>query len=479
MFGRVLLIARILTGYEYEYECEKYTLDRLNLVTGGGVNMTLCSESHNRKSKIGFMALVIMLLLCFGGESSVFAGTRPKPCDLALVNATIATMDIKHPNAQALAVRGDKIISVGTNEDIRPYIGPSTRVLDLSGKFVMPGFIDGHAHLLLYGQSKMELDLKKAKDWNEIIHIVGESVRKARPGQWIVGSGWHQEKWDKVPSPQIEGYPTDDSLNEVSPNNPVLLTHASGHALFANAKARELAGVSRDTKDPEGGRILRNTGGNPEGVFFDSAQSLIESAHQESLAKRTPEQIETESREAISLAVNDCLTKGVTSFQDAASSFKDIDLFKKLVDEDNLGIRLWVMIHEDNKALAKNLARYRIIRYGKSKLTVRAIKKFMDGALGSMSSQRATYSKRPDSPSRTISSFAFMPLGTAPTGKRSTFMKPYSRRTRDWTANSCVGASSTPNSLILLTSHDLDGLGSSRPCRPSTAPRTARGFRSG
>jgi hypothetical protein len=163
----------------------------------------------------------------------------------------------------------------------------------------------------------------------------------------------------------------------------VLLTHASGHALFANARARELAGVTNATADPQGGRILRDSLGNPTGVFFDAAQNLIAKAHDESLARRTPEQREAQSREAIRLAVQDCLSKGVTSFQDAASSFRDIDLYKRLVGENNLGIRLWAMIHEDNAALSKNLSRYRIIDYGDRRLTVRAVKKFVDGALGS------------------------------------------------------------------------------------------------
>ena len=97
--------------------------------------------------------------------------------------------------------------------------------------------------------------------------IVRESALKAKPGEWIIGSGWHQEKWNRVPSSVIDGYPADDALSKVTPDNPVLLTHASGHALIANAKARELAGVTRATEDPKGGKILRDPKGNPTGVF--------------------------------------------------------------------------------------------------------------------------------------------------------------------------------------------------------------------
>jgi predicted amidohydrolase YtcJ len=360
--------------------------------------MILHDGSYERDFQRGFKTLLIVLLLFLAGANSVSYATQPEPGDLVLVNGTIATVDTERPVAQALAVRGDKITAVGTNEVIRPYVGTSTRVLDLTGKFAMPGFIEGHAHLLLLGKSKTQLDLAKAKNWDEIVSIVQERVRKVKPGEWILGSGWHQEKWDKPPSPITEGYPTDDGLNKVSPDNPVLLAHASGHALFANAKARELAGVTLETKDPEGGRILRDSSGHPTGVLFDTAQDLIAKAHEESLAKRTLEQIEAQSREAIRLAVKDCLSKGITSFHDAASSFRDIDLYKKLADENNLGIRLWVMIHEDNKDLAENLPRYRIIGYGDRRLTVRAVKKVMDGALGSQTAWLLEpYSDHPNS----------------------------------------------------------------------------------
>ena len=341
---------------------------------------------------------IILVLLTIAG-CSLFAGERREnPADMVIVNGRIATVDKNQPEAEALAIRGDTIIAVGSPDRVRPLIGPSTKVLDIKGMFAMPGFIEGHGHLIFLGRSKMELDLTKAANWDEIVSIVKERVQKAKPGEWIFGFGWHQEKWNKVPLPNIEGYPTDEALNAVSPDNPVVLTHASGHALFANAKARETAGVNRKTPDPQGGRILRDSKGNPTGVFFDAAEGLIRDTHEKSLARRAPEQVEAEDREAIRLAVQDCLSKGITSFQDAASSFQDIDLYKRLVDENQLGIRLWAMIHENNAALSENLARYKIIDYGDKRLTVRAIKKFADGALGSHTAwMLEPYSDLPDS----------------------------------------------------------------------------------
>lgn len=335
---------------------------------------------HTRKYNL--LSIFFALILVAAGSPGA-CGQKAEPADLVLINGKIVTVDEKQPEAEAIAIRKDTIVAVGTRDEIDRYIGNSTRLLDIRGMVAMPGFIDGHGHLLLLGRSKMELDLTKAGNWDRIVSMVEENVRKAGPGQWILGSGWHQEKWNKGPSPEIEGYPTDDALNKVSPENPVLLTHASGHALFANLRARELAGVTKDTRDPKGGRILRDSSGNPAGVFFDAAEHLIIKAHEEALAKRTPEQVEAQSHEAVGLAVDDCLSKGITSFQDASSSFRDIDRYERLAERNELGIRLWVMIHEHNEDLAENLARYKIINLGDKRLTVRAIKKFMDGALGS------------------------------------------------------------------------------------------------
>jgi predicted amidohydrolase YtcJ len=327
--------------------------------------------------------ILMLTLLSFAAFFSYSCGRESESADMVLLNGKVVTMDEGQPVTEALAIRGDSIVSVGSNVDIRRHIGESTRVVDIGGMLAIPGFIDGHGHLLMLGRSKMNLDLSKAKGWDEIVSIVEDKIRKSKPGEWIIGSGWHQEKWDRTPSPELEGYPTDETLSGISPKNPVLLKHASGHALFANAEARRIAGVTKETADTEGGRILRDSKGNPMGVFFDTAQRLISKAHRDSLATRAPEEVEAYSREAMRLAVQECLTKGVTSFQDASSSFQSIELYKKLVEEKGLGIRLWVMVSESNKELRENLARYRIIDFGDKRLTVRAVKKFMDGALGS------------------------------------------------------------------------------------------------
>lgn len=307
---------------------------------------------------------------------------KPEPADLVLMNGKIVTVDPAKPEAQALAVWGDRIAAVGTNREIKPYIGPETQAIDLEGKLAIPGFIDAHGHFTSIGQAKLSLDLVKVKNWDEIVAMVKEAAQKAKPGEWIIGRGWHQEKWDKTPEPNVDGLPFHHALSKVSAQNPVLLTHASGHSCIANAKAMELAGITKNTKDPRGGEIVRDSAGNPIGVFRETAQGLLRRALSSYLVSRTPEQVKADERRVIELAAQECLSKGLTGFYDAGSSFETIDLFKEFAEEGRLGIRLWVMIREDNESLKKHLSDYRIIRLGNNHLTVRAIKRLIDGALG-------------------------------------------------------------------------------------------------
>ncbi len=310
-------------------------------------------------------------------------GARVEPADLVLDNGKIVTVDPAKPEARAIAIRGDVIAAVGTDEEIKPYIGPSTKVIDLAGTLAVPGFIESHGHFTSLGETKMELDLTRAANWDEIVAMVAEAAKTAKPGEYILGRGWHQEKWDKVPVPNVERFPLHNGLSKVSPNNPVLLTHASGHAIFANAKAMELAGITRRTPDPPGGDILHDAQGNLVGVFRETAEELVSKALEEARSKRTPQEVEAEERKIVDLAAQDCLSKGITTFFDAGQPFHTVDLYKRMVDEGRLDLRLWVMLREDNEALAKNLAKYRMVEYGNKRLTVRAIKRLVDGALGS------------------------------------------------------------------------------------------------
>ena len=190
----------------------------------------------------------------------------------------------------------------------------------------------------------MNLELMNTKSWNEIVQMVAQAVEKAKPGQWIIGRGWHQEKWSSTPQPNVEGFPTHASLDKVSPNNPVILTHASGHASFANQKALELSGVTAPTQNPEGGEILKDKSGNPTGLLRETASRLIKRGAGEPTP--TAEETEARGRRALELADEEVVSKGITSFQDAGSSFELIDRVKRLIDEGKMRVRLWMMVRE-------------------------------------------------------------------------------------------------------------------------------------
>ncbi len=324
------------------------------------------------------LTLGVGLLLCLAA-----CGKREEPAEQVLLNGKIITMDLSKPEVQALAIRAGKIVACGTDKEIKRFVGPSTEVLDLRGRLAVPGFIDSHAHLAGIGRSLLELDLSGARKWDEIVGMVEEAATRARPGDWILGRGWHQEKWNSKPTPNIEGFPLHDSLSKASPQNPVLLTHASGHATYANARAMELAGIKNNTPNPPGGEILHDAKGRPIGVFRETASDLIWGALDEAQKRRSPEQAEAEARKEVALAIRECLSKGITTLHDAGASFQEIDLYKRLADEGKLGLRLYVMMSDGNRSLAANAARYRIINYGNNHLTVRAVKRYMDGALGS------------------------------------------------------------------------------------------------
>jgi len=306
-----------------------------------------------------------------------------RPADLVLRGGKVVTVDEARPEAEALAVAGDAIVAIGSNEDIQRYVGPATRVIDLRGALATPGFIDAHAHFTGVGEAARNLKLATAKNWDEIVRMVAEAAKTARPGEWILGRGWHQEKWSEVPSPNVEGFPLHEALSRVSPNNPVWLTHASGHAGFANALAMKMAEVTKTTPDPAGGKILRDTDGNATGLFNERAQSIVGDALARDRATRTPAQVEGDLRTVIDLASRESLSKGLTTVTDAGSPPSTIDVMKKVVDEGKLPLRVWMMLRETPDKLASDMPKYRVVNYGDKRFTVRGIKRAIDGALGS------------------------------------------------------------------------------------------------
>ena len=320
-------------------------------------------------------SFVARFLLPCAALAFAACGEPVEPADLVLLGGTVVTGDDSIPDGQALAARGGRIVAVGTDKDIRRYVGDATEVVDLAGHTAVPGLIEGHAHYSGVGQAQLQLDLTTVANWDEIVAMVQAAVAQAQPGELITGRGWHQEKWDRRPEPNVDNLPLHAALSAVSPDNPVILTHASGHATLANAKAMELSGITRATKDPEGGEIVRDAAGNPIGAFRETASGLLRGARQ-SAAPQDP-------RRVLLLAQEEAFSKGITSFHDAGTGFGTVDLMKQMVDDGSLKIRLYVMLSASNGELAEKMDAYRMVGYGDNRLTVRAIKRLMDEALGS------------------------------------------------------------------------------------------------
>ena len=307
----------------------------------------------------------------------IYIGCESNKADLIIENGIIYTMDDFNPIAESVAVRSGKIIGVGSNYYIQSFIGNNTKVLDLKGATMVPGLIEGHGHFMGLGYAKMRLDLSTVSSYDELVDMVSGAVAEAKPGEWILGRGWHQSKWEPVPVPLVKGFQTHDKLSAISPNNPVWLTHASGHAAFGNAKAMELAGVTSETEFGFGGEIIKDLRGNPTGVFNERAQGLVS------------QYVETEgednsSQRALELAVQACLENGITSFQDASSGSNSINAYREGLSSNSLRIRLYVMLTSRDPDLLKEwYKKGPEIGTGNDYLTIRSIKLNTDGALGS------------------------------------------------------------------------------------------------
>jgi predicted amidohydrolase YtcJ len=331
-----------------------------------------------RNRRLGFVVVLIALF------TVLFVVNRRQrqtveTADLILINGKIVTVDDHAPAASWLAIHGDRITALGTEpKGFTRLVGDATQIVDLGGALTIPGLIESHGHFTGLGQSKTVLDLTKARSWEEIVALVAEAAAAAKPGDWILGRGWHQDKWDRVPEPNVDGLPVHTALSKATPENPVLLTHASGHSSLANAKAMELSKITATTTNPDGGEIIRDAAGNAIGAFLETAQSLVryEAGHY------TPEEAVALTRKLVELASRECLVYGVTTFHDAGAMFGTIDVYKKMAEEGALPVRLYVMLSAGNKGLAERGAATRMIGVVDNHLTVRTVKRLIDGALG-------------------------------------------------------------------------------------------------
>lgn len=342
-----------------------------------------CSHLPTALRPPALLPLALLALL----PASACSPERPA-ADLVLRGGTVATMDSARPHAEALAVRADTVVAVGSSGEIDDWIGSETRVLELEGRFAMPGFVESHGHFMGFGDFATQVDLMGTSSWREIVAAVDSAAGAAEPGQWIRGRGWHQEKWERTPERTVRGFPVHDALSRAAPDHPVLLTHASGHAAIVNARALELAGIGPDTEAPPGGEILRDEQGRATGVLVDEAESLVLEAWRASLAELSAEERRARRRRQAELAARRAVRHGVTTFHDQGADRETLALYRRLADEGALPLRLYAMVGQ-GEVTAEQAAWLDSIRdasLADDRLAVRSIGEVSaDGALGSRS----------------------------------------------------------------------------------------------
>lgn len=310
--------------------------------------------------------------------------TEGAKADLILFHAYVYPVTGDPIENGAVLISKGKILAIGQSDSLRKeWKNAVSQTIDCQGGFLMPGFIEGHGHFSSMGFNLINVDLMETHSWNEIIDSVAIRVSNAKPGEWITGRGWHQEKWRVPVDRNVNGYPYNDLLSRISPNNPVLLGHASGHSLIANEAAMKIAGISKETPDPVGGHIVRDNSGIALGVFEERAMDLIKKPYQEHLNNLA----ELEKRDlwlkAISKSQIECLKHGITTFEDAGATIKEINWYNHLAKHDSLDLRLWVMVRHEYDTLKELMSNFPIIRSGSDMFTCNAIKTYIDGALGS------------------------------------------------------------------------------------------------
>jgi predicted amidohydrolase YtcJ len=290
------------------------------------------------------------------------------PVKKIFVNGHIVTMDEDNPEAEAFAVGGDQFLAVGKSEEIISMY-PKTERIDLQGKTVMPGIIESHGHLLSLGQSFLELNLEGLATPEEVVQKVHDRVKDTPPGEWITGWGWDEGAWAK-------NYPTNQGLNEISPNNPVYLRGLHGFACWANDKALVVAGITKDTPNPPNGEILKDPlTGKPNGILTNAAQEL--------LTQRIPPLGQDQILKALKLAIDECLKFGLTTVHEARTTSSMLEALRLLKEKDELRCRIYAMLDWTEEALIEDFFQKGPEIDTEHMLTIRCIKIFVDGALGS------------------------------------------------------------------------------------------------
>jgi predicted amidohydrolase YtcJ len=316
-----------------------------------------------------FVKSLILVALVAGSIEAQSPFPRRPSADLVVVNARIYTVDNARPMASALAVRGGRIVFVGSDAEARTLAGARTQVIDLHGRTVIPGMVDAHAHLSGLAASLRNVQLAGSRTYDEVIRRVVERARTTKKGEWVEGRGWDQNLWPE------KSFPTHEALTRAIPDNPVVLVRVDGHALLANEMAMRLAGINAAAKDPVGGRIIRLPNGDPSGVFVDNAEGLVRRA--------VPSPTDATIRDATIAAIAEVNRWGLTGLHDAGEPRRVIDIFESLARENRFNVRNYVMVSDDARDVAYYTRRGPRSGLYDGHIWVRAIKTYADGALGS------------------------------------------------------------------------------------------------
>jgi len=304
--------------------------------------------------------------------------------DLVLKNGNVYTANDRAPRAEAIAIKADRIVYVGSNAGAQKFVGSSTKVVDLKGNTVFPGFADAHQHLSGVGFREMTLNLEDSSSLDDLLAKLKARVAQAKPGEWITGRGWIETHWNPAT------FPTRWDLDKVSPNNPVILGRADGHGAVANSAAFKLAAIDKNTPNPFGGEISKDKQtGEPNGMLLDAAQGLVR--------RRVPPTSREDEERAVVLGVKRDIALGWTQVQDAGGSYEDVEIFKKLYASGAIKMRIYKAVYGPGASANRLIAEGPIIGDFQNRLTVRTIKVVSDGALGSRGAALlAPYSDAPD-----------------------------------------------------------------------------------
>jgi predicted amidohydrolase YtcJ len=301
------------------------------------------------------------------------SGTRlpaqSPPPDLLLLNGHVLTMNPKQPSADAIAIQAGRIVWVGSSADAKKFSENALRTIDLHNATVLPGIIDAHTHLLALGQSLLKLNLKEVTTEQEAVARVQQKVAITPRNEWIQGWGWDEGQW-------ASHYPNNMELSAASPQNPVYLAGLHGFAAWANKRALEIAGITKDTKDPQNGKILRDEKtGEPTGILLNRAVELV--------AKHIPPMTVAQAKKALELGAEECVKNGLTSIHEAQVTPLMVDAYRELIREGRMPLRLYAMLDGADTLLVEEWLKRGPEIDAQHQLTVRAFKLFADGALGS------------------------------------------------------------------------------------------------